>query len=188
MNVRAADPNELPAIKALYSDIIDAMRGTEFDVGWEMGEHPSHEALRTAADAGNLFIAVDDSDSDDVATPLGAFILDGNQGLDYGIIDWKVACADDEVQVIHLLGASPLARGRGVGRALIRGAAEQAIRRGAKALRLDAFDNNAPAVGLYRSCGFDDYGVHEIRVARGLVHASYLMEMDLREGRTPVIR
>ena len=111
---------------------------------------------------------------------LGACILNGIQGVDYGIIDWDVQCDDAEVNVLHLLGVSPAARGRGVGRAIIDKAAAMAMERGMKSLRLDTFDNNAPAIALYRSCGFTDHGVYEIHVGRGLIHASHLMEMDLR--------
>ena len=96
------------------------------------------------------------------------------------IIDWDVQCDDTEVNVLHLLGVSPAARGRGVGRAIIDKASAMAMERGVKSLRLDTFDNNAPAIALYRSCGFTDHGVYEIHVGRGLIHASHLMEMDLR--------
>ena len=192
MIVRTASVDELPQIEAMYAAIVDAMQNTPLDVWWQMGSHPSHEMLLDAASDGNLLVAVDEeSDKRDVADVgdgatettnpvLGACILNGVQGVDYGIIDWDVLCTDTEVNVLHLLGVSPAARGRGVGRAIIDRATAMATERGMKSLRLDTFDNNAPAIALYRSCGFTDHGVHEIHVGRGLIHASHLMEMDLR--------
>ena len=192
MIVRTASVDELPQIEAMYADIVDAMQDTPLDVWWQMGSHPSHEMLLDAASNGNLLVAVDEeSDKRDVADVgdsatetanpvLGACILNGVQGVDYGIIDWDVLCTDAEVNVLHLLGVSPAARGRGVGRAIIDRATAMATERGMKSLRLDTFDNNTPAIALYRSCGFTDHGVHEIHVGRGLIHASHLMEMDLR--------
>lgn len=187
MIVRTASVDELPQIEAMYAAIVDAMQNTPLDVWWQMGSHPSHEMLLDAASDGNLLVAVDDGhdDADDTAAEtanpvLGACILNGVQGVDYGIIDWDVLRTDAEVNVLHLLGVSPAARGRGVGRAIIDKAAAMAMERGMKSLRLDTFDNNAPAIALYRSCGFTDHGVYEIHVGRGLIHASHLMEMDLR--------
>lgn len=192
MIVRTASVDELPQIETMYAAIVDAMQNTPLDVWWQMGSHPSHEMLMDAANAGDLLVVVDDecddsnaavdgTDTERMANPvLGACILNGVQGVDYGIIDWDVQCDVTEVNVLHLLGVSPAARGRGVGRAIIDKASAMATERGMKSLRLDTFDNNAPAIALYRSCGFTDHGVYEIHVGRGLIHASHLMEMDLR--------
>lgn len=177
MIVRTASVDELPQIEAMYAAIVNAMQNTPLDVWWQMGSHPSHEMLLDAASDGNLLVAVDDGhddadDADDTAARtanpvLGACILNGVQGVDYGIIDWDVQCDDAKVNVLHLLGVAPAARGRGVGRAIIGKASAMATERGMKTLRLDTFDNNAPAIALYRSCGFTDHGVYEIHVVAG---------------------
>ncbi|MFR7426252.1 MAG: hypothetical protein ACLUUF_05535 [Bifidobacterium pullorum] len=95
MIVRTASVDELPQIEAMYADIVDAMQDTPLDVWWQMGSHPSHEMLLDAASDGNLLVAVDDGHDDadgtaaETANPvLGACILNGVQGVDYGIIDW----------------------------------------------------------------------------------------------------
>ena len=150
------------------------MRGTPYDIWWDLEYHPSKGALIRALRAGNLFML------DDGLTALGAFILDDEQGADYDAIPWRVSCASGEVAVLHLLCVAPEARGRKVGRVLIAAAAAEARRRGARALRLDVFDNNEPAIELYRSCGFADLGVFDICVGGGLTHPSHLMELDLR--------
>ena len=102
MIVRTALVDELPQIEAMYAAIVDAMQDTPLDVWWQMGSHPSHEMLLDAASDGNLLVAVDEesdkhnvADVGDGATEtanpvLGACILNGVQGVDYGIIDWDV--------------------------------------------------------------------------------------------------
>src|SRR4051794_4718402 len=48
------------------------------------------------------------------------------------------------------------ARGSGLGRALLELAVEQALERGCRRIELDVNDNNAAALALYRSLGFDN--------------------------------
>lgn len=179
MIVRHAQEQNLPRIKDMYESVVTTMQNTPLDVWWQMGSHPSREQMMAALDTAGLLMAVDDGNPE--APVLGACIVNDEQGIDYNVVDWDVRCTDDEVAVIHLLGVSPAARGRGVGRALIAASAELAVQRGAKTLRLDTFNNNVPAINLYHACGFKDYGVYTIHVGRGLVHDSHLMEMDLRE-------
>jgi GNAT superfamily N-acetyltransferase len=48
------------------------------------------------------------------------------------------------------------ARGTGLGRALLEAVVEQARARGCRRIELDVNDNNAAALALYRSLGFDN--------------------------------
>ncbi|MDL2079175.1 GNAT family N-acetyltransferase [Streptomyces sp. GXMU-J15] len=63
------------------------------------------------------------------------------------------------VQQIQGLAVTESARGRGVGRALIRAAVEEARRRGARRLTLRVLGHNTPARKLYESEGFVVEGV-----------------------------
>ncbi|MGW3171899.1 N-acetyltransferase family protein [Streptomyces sp. NPDC001153] len=60
---------------------------------------------------------------------------------------------------IQGLAVAEEARGRGLGRALIRGAVEEARGRGARRLSLRVLGHNAPARALYESEGFAVEGV-----------------------------
>ncbi|TWT72815.1 putative acetyltransferase [Posidoniimonas polymericola] len=55
---------------------------------------------------------------------------------------------------IHDLVISPGHRGQGIGRMLMQAAEEEARRRGCCKMTLEVVASNAPAKGLYRSCGF----------------------------------
>ncbi|QOV38832.1 GNAT family N-acetyltransferase [Streptomyces ferrugineus] len=63
------------------------------------------------------------------------------------------------VRQIQGLAVADEARGRGVGRALIRAAVEEARRRGARRLTLRVLGHNTPARKLYESEGFVVEGV-----------------------------
>ncbi|MFH9008871.1 GNAT family N-acetyltransferase [Streptomyces afghaniensis] len=63
------------------------------------------------------------------------------------------------VRQIQGLIVSEEARGRGVGRALVRSAVDEARRRGARRLTLRVLGHNTPARGLYEAEGFVVEGV-----------------------------
>lgn len=63
------------------------------------------------------------------------------------------------VQELKALAVAPAAQGRGVGRALLYGARDLAIRRGARTLLLRVLSSNPRAIALYRSAGYETAGV-----------------------------
>ncbi|MFF3331299.1 GNAT family N-acetyltransferase [Streptomyces sp. NPDC002888] len=63
------------------------------------------------------------------------------------------------VRQIQGLAVAEEARGRGVGRALVRAAVEEARRRGARRITLRVLGHNAPARSLYEAEGFVVEGV-----------------------------
>ncbi|MET7684466.1 GNAT family N-acetyltransferase [Streptomyces sp. NPDC005423] len=67
--------------------------------------------------------------------------------------------ANAHVRQIQGLAVAEEARGRGVGRALVRAAVEEARRRGARRLTLRVLGHNTPARALYASEGFVVEGV-----------------------------
>ena len=52
LKVRRARADEFDQVLDFYTNMIDGMRGTEFDVCWEHDVHPSSAFLRASADAG----------------------------------------------------------------------------------------------------------------------------------------
>ncbi|MET8579165.1 GNAT family N-acetyltransferase [Streptomyces sp. NPDC005012] len=67
--------------------------------------------------------------------------------------------ANAHVQQIQGLVLAERARGRGVGKALMRAAEDEARRRGARRLTLRVLGHNAPARALYASLGYAVEGV-----------------------------
>jgi ribosomal protein S18 acetylase RimI-like enzyme len=78
----------------------------------------------------------------------------------------SLAC-NTHVRQIQGLAVADEARGCGVGRALIRGAVEEARRRGARRLTLRVLGHNTPARKLYESEGF---------VVEGVLPEEFLLE------------
>ncbi|CAL9569471.1 GNAT family N-acetyltransferase [Streptomyces pilosus] len=67
--------------------------------------------------------------------------------------------SNEHVQQIRGLAVAEEARGRGVGRALVRAAVAEARRRGARRITLRVLGHNTPARALYASEGFVVEGV-----------------------------
>jgi ribosomal protein S18 acetylase RimI-like enzyme len=85
---------------------------------------------------------------------------------------------------IHGLAVAEEHRGRGLGRALVEAAAEEATRRGARKLSLRVLGHNTAARGLYEACGFEVEGVlRDEFLVDGAYVDDVLMALDLR-GRT----
>jgi [ribosomal protein S18]-alanine N-acetyltransferase len=65
--------------------------------------------------------------------------------------------AADEAEILTL-AVRPNARRKGLGRALMKAAAAQARKMGARAMFLEVGETNAPARALYQSLGFEEAG------------------------------
>ena len=58
LEVRVARPDEFDAVLAFYTTMIDEMQGTDFDVQWQHGVHPSPVFLRESLEAAQLIVGL----------------------------------------------------------------------------------------------------------------------------------
>lgn len=58
LEVRVARPDEFDAVLAFYTMMIDEMQGTDFDVQWQHGVHPSPSFLRESLEAGQVIVGL----------------------------------------------------------------------------------------------------------------------------------
>lgn len=111
----------------------------------------------TTADAGLLAAMHRSAFEDPWGADEIAALLDGPGGFaliaagDTGFILCRAIGGEAEVLT---LAVDPAARGRGIGRALVEAAAAIAVDKGAEAFFLEVAEDNAPALSLYRSSGF----------------------------------
>lgn len=147
--VRRAEENEFEAVKQMYWDIIDAMKGSNLDIMWEKDLYPSNDMIKNAIAAGEMFVL------DDGGTICGAMVFneEGNESYING--SWGVDAAQGEFMVIHALGVHPDYQGKGCGGILVDEAAYIAKAAGKKAVRLDVLGNDVPAIKLYESKGYE---------------------------------
>lgn len=82
----------------------------------------------------------------------GTFGLIASEG---GLLIGRAAAGEAEVLTLAVV---PAQRRKGLGRALLRGAAHEALGRGARALFLEVSSGNRPARALYSEAGFFEIG------------------------------
>lgn len=81
--------------------------------------------------------------------------------------------------MVHVLGVSPSFLRRGIARFLLDESVGIARERGCLAVRLDVYEENPPALGLYASYGFRDLGVHIIQYPGMVLNRFHLFEYVL---------
>lgn len=81
---------------------------------------------------------------------------------------------------IYSLAVDEQARGRGVGRALIKAALIRAAKAGCARMSLEVRPDNDAARALYRKCGFHERGIKPDHYADGT--AALIMDRAVRDG------
>lgn len=164
LTVRVARADEVDQVVAFYTRMIDEMQGTDFDVRWRHGVHPSVEYLQASTQAGNVLVGVLDASDPDAAQTVGAsriacaLIMNSEADAGYERGAWQVSAAPEEVVVLHVVATLAAFHGRGFGRQLVNASVDAARAAGKKAVRLDTFTTNTRGRRLYEKCGFTCIG------------------------------
>lgn len=156
LRFRQATPLDLPALRNLYDDIINAMDKSSSHAQWHRGGYPTDAFLQSKAAVGELWVAEQNS------TMVAAMVLNAECNPGYAQAQWKVDCKPHEVMAIHTLGVSPHVQGQGVGKAMVQQAISIARQRHCKCLRLDVIDTNPAAGVFYTRLGFSFLGRFEL--------------------------
>lgn len=166
---RLASPADVPALRVLYNEIIEAMDASRWHAQWRKNGYPTDADLKQAAESATLHLACLGQEI------VGATVLNHHFNPGYHAVPWQVQCAPQQVLCIHTLGVSPRFQRCGVASALVQHAAAVARTLGCKCLRLDVIENNHPADLLYTRLGFS------FREARRLHYGSVSAVFNMYE-------
>lgn len=145
---RRAEPADLPALRVLYDEIIDAMDASRWHAQWRKDGYPTDDDFAEAIAQGWLYLAV----CGGVLAAAAVFNHHYNAG--YDAVPWQVQCLPSQVLCIHTLGVSPRFQRRGIASAMVQHAMATARCQQCLCIRLDVIETNRPADLLYTSCGF----------------------------------
>ena len=161
---RPAAPSDLDAIAQIYEEILAAEDARPVSyTNWQRGKYPTRDTARRALEAGELWVAEEEG------VLSGCVILNGAQLPEYAHIPWSIPAAPGQVGVIHTLCIHPNAAGQGRGRQMVDYCAATARSQGKTVLRLDTWEGNLPANGLYTALGFHRAGATEF-FFQGFIH------------------
>ena len=173
--IRLACVAEEAAVRAFYYDLIDACRNDPHFPPWEKGIYPTDAMLASAVAAQTLYVGVENGEI------CAAMIVSHDVPKGYTDGVWPLEADDDEFLVLHILAVAPTCRRQGVGEAMVRYALELAKSTGMRSLRLDAWNQNAPAHALYRKLGFFEAGMMRETYDDGSFLDFWLFEYPLEE-------
>ena len=156
ISIEPGKPRDIDATEQLYNDLCDRLEQETNYPGWAKGFYPARAEAEAGVSEGNLFLLKIDG------RIAGSVVLNNKQPDAYRQVTWGITARPHEVVVIHTLAVHPDYMGRGVARKLMDFAKEYALQQGAKAIRLDVTEQNAPAIALYEKCGYKYIGTVDL--------------------------
>ena len=148
MRMRKGTTEDIDEVSALYDDLNDYLEGHTNYPGWRKGIYPAREDAVSGIEEKNLFVAVEDGKI------VGTVILRHQPEKAYGLVDWKNQLDYSEIFVIYTFAVHPQFLGNGIGKRMMEFILSYAKERNMKAVRLDVYEKNMPAIHLYESFGF----------------------------------
>ncbi len=153
LEVRKAQMADLDAVMDFYSNMIDEMHGTNFDILWKHDVHPTNAFLKESVEQGHMMIGI--AEDGNIAC---ALVVNHDRAQGYEAVPWQIDAPLDQVGIVHIVATRPAYHGRGFAKKLVRGAIEAAREEGLLALQLDTFVDNVRSHALYDSVGFINHG------------------------------
>lgn len=148
MKIQCAEEKNYADVRDFYYSLIEAMKDSEFEIGWERDIYPTQEFLLTSIHNRELYAAKSGS------SLLACMIVNHSYNDGYKNISWSVDARDDELLVIYALGVHPLYAGQGIARQMVQHVIDMARKNEIKTIRLDVLGGNIPAERVYMKMGF----------------------------------
>ena len=131
---------DLDEVALLYDSINRYLADHTNYPGWKKDVYPAREDGRIA----------------------GTVILEHKTEPAYGTVDWGLDLTAEEVMVVYTLAVHPDFLGTGIGKALMEAVIAFCREKQVKAIRLDVYEKNSPAIGLYKKYGFSYIGMVDL--------------------------
>lgn len=140
---------DLDELEKLYNELNDALAAGINYPGWLRGIYPVRENAEEGLEEECLYVARCDGKI------AGTIILSHKPEEGYHTVTWKSEDDYGRIAVVHTLAVHPEFRGWGIGKALMDFSVRHCREAGLKSIRLDVYEKNEPAIGLYESSGFE---------------------------------
>lgn len=150
--IRKGREEDLDYISKLYDDLNDYLASKDKYNSWKKGVYPVREDAELGLKEGSLFVAFY---GDEI---VGTMKLRQVSDKEYALVNWKEDLSDNEIFVLHTFLTSPKYMKLGIGKKMLEYAFKYAKENNKKAIRLDVYEGNIPAINLYEAMGFTFVG------------------------------
>lgn len=171
--IEKAKITDLNDLEDLYNLLNDYLESNINYPGWKKGIYPVRQNALEGISSNTLFVARVEGKI------VGSIILNHEAEKAYHNVRWSFETDYSDVLVVHTFLVHPEFLKRGIGKQLIDYAVQYGKNLNIKALRLDVYENNIPAIKLYKNSGFNyietvdlglgEYGLHWFELYEKLI-------------------
>ena len=148
MYIRKGTSQDINELSALYDELNDYLESHINYPGWRKGIYPIGEDAARGIAEDSLFVAVEDG------RIAGTVILSHQPEEGYESVNWHNNLEYKDIFVVYTFAVHPEFLHRGIGRKIMEFILDYAEQMNMKAIRLDVYEKNIPAIRLYESMGF----------------------------------
>lgn len=140
--------SDIDELAQLYDDLNDYLAGGTNYPGWRKGLYPTRENAVKGVGHQTLYVA---KESGKIA---GSIILNHDPEPAYHQAAWGINANYSDIFVVHTFVVHPAYLKAGIGTCLMEFVIRHSMDKHMKAIRLDVYENNLPAIKLYEKSGF----------------------------------
>ena len=178
--VEKGNRSDVDELAELYDALNDHFASRINYPGWIKGIYPIRDTAEKAIAEGSLFVCREGGDL------AGSVVLNHVPEAAYAKTVWPTRAEYDEIVVVRTLAVHPRCFKKGVALRLLKFAENYAVGHEQKAIRLDVFTGNTPAIALYEKFGFRY--VDTVDLELGIPELQYfrLYELPCRNDALPM--
>lgn len=148
LSIEKGTLQDVDELEKLYDDLNDFLASHINYPGWKKNVYPARNTAVEGIVEGNLFVARSEGKI------VGTVILRHRPESAYALANWHTDWDYSEILVIYTLAVHPKYLNKHVGKQIMDYILDYARQIKIKAIRLDVYQKNTPAIRLYESCGF----------------------------------
>lgn len=148
MEIRKGTLEDIDEVATLYDELNDYLNSHINYPGWKKGIYPIRENAVQGIIENNLFVAVEKG------RIVGTVILRHQPEEGYSLANWHSNLEYNDIFVVYTFAVHPCFMRQGIGKKIMKFILDYAVHMNMKAIRLDVYEKNIPAIRLYESLGF----------------------------------
>ncbi len=152
ISIEIGRSNNIDELEKLYDDLNDYLSSGINYSGWAKGIYPTREDASVAIKNKHLYMAKYENKI------VGTVVINNIYDESYDDITWDFEGENHEIFVVHTLAVHPDYMRFNIAEKLLGFVQEHAKEHGAKAIRLDVYEKNIPAIKLYEKLGYTHMG------------------------------